>query len=294
MLMEAFDVSERRACKVAGQHRSTQRRRAKIPHDEPRLVAAMRRLSRRFPRYGYRMITTLLRREGWRVNTKRVERLWRKEGLQVRQNQRKRRRLGNSVNGCTRLAAERRNHVWSYDFVFDRTENGRPLKLLTLVDEYTREALAIHVARTIKADDVLEVLASVMRERGAPEHIRSDNGPEFIARRLRAWLHRCAIGTLFIEPGSPWQNAFVESFNGTLRNELLDGEMFFSVTEARSLVEDWRREYNTVRPHSSLDGMTPAAFGARCAGGGSATLRHRRHSAEATRSTLTMTTPNLS
>lgn len=189
--------------------------------------------------------------------------------------------MGNVANGCTRLAAERPNHVWSYDFVMDRTEDGRQLKLLTLVDEFTRESLCVHVARHIKARDVIHQLAALFIERDAPTYIRSDNGPEFIAEELRAWLASMGSSTLFIEPGSPWQNAFVESFNGTLRDELLDIEMFTSLAEARYLADAWRTEYNQFRPHSSLAYQTPAEFAATCAASGSASLRLRPRRSQA-------------
>lgn len=284
-------MSERRACRVTGQHRSTQRRRAETPCDEVRLVTEMRSLARRHPRFGYRRIGQMLRRRGWRANHKRIERLWKREGLRVPSKKRKKRRLGRSENGCIRQRATHRNHVWSYDFVFDRTVDGRRLKLLTLVDEYTRECLAVHVARSITADEVLGVLASVMQERGAPAYIRSDNGPEFVAHKLRQWLQRCGIGTLFIAPGSPWENGYCESFNGKLRDELLACELFHTLAEARYLVDRWRHEYNTLRPHQSLGGLTPAEFADRCPAGGSATLRRRQGSAQTpTSSSLTMIT----
>ena len=256
-------MSERRACRVVGQTRSTQRRRVRAKPDEEKLVKAMRQHAQRHPRWGYRRVARLLLREGWRVNTKRVERLWRKEGLQVPQKTRKRRRLGGKEQSSQRLQATRRNHVWSYDFVFDSTEDGRRLKLLTIVDEFTRESIAIHVARRIDSTEVIGVLISAMAERGAPEWIRSDNGPEFVAKAVRGWLDTIGVGTLFIEPGSPWQNAYGESFNGRLRSELLNAELFTSVAEARWVIEAWREEYNTYRPHSSLGGITPTEFAGR-------------------------------
>ena len=227
------------------------------------------------PRYGYRRVGVLLARDGWRVNHKRIERLWREEGLQVLQKQRKRRRLGSSENGIKRLAATAPNEVWSYDFVFDRTEDGRRLKILTLVDEFTREALAIHVERSITASDLIGVLETVFLTRPAPKFMRSDNGPEFIARAIRAWLQKSGVSTAFIEPGSPWQNAYCESFNGKLRDELLAGELFTSLLEAQVLAESYRREYNTYRPHRSLGNMTPAEYAASWAPSGSASL-HRK------------------
>ena len=209
------------------------------------------------------------------MSLNRVQRLWRREGLRVPQKRRKRRRLGVAANGCVRFAAERPNHVWSYDFVMDRTEDGRRLKLLTVVDEFTRECLAIHVARSITAEDLIDQLAALFIERGAPAHIRSDNGPEFIAKELRRWLATMGSSTLFIEPGSPWQNAYIESFNGKLGDELLDLELFTTIHEARHLVGAYRLDYNQTRPHSSLSYRTPDEFAATWAASGSASLRLR-------------------
>ena len=258
LAQEHLGVSERKACRAIGQPRSTQRRELKVREDEPRLVADMVNLATQYGRYGYRRITALLRWAGWKVNHKRVERLWRKEGLKVPRRQPKRRRLWLNDGACVRLRAERPNHVWSYDFVMDRTHDGRPIKMLTLVDEFTRECLAIEVERRIKSDDVLHRLTEVFVERGTPDYIRSDNGPEFIAEAVTSWLHDLEVGTLFIEPGSPWENGYVESFNGRLRDELLNGEIFDTLTEAKVLVERWREEYNRFRPHSSLGYRPPA------------------------------------
>lgn len=275
-LQGAFDVSERRACSALEQPRSTQRYRAKrTPEVDAALVGDMRRHAAKHPRYGYRRVRALLCRDGWRVGLNRVQRLWRQEGLRVPQKRRKRRRLGTAENGCTRLVAERPNHVWGYDFVSDRTADGRRLKLLTIVDEFTRECLAIHVARSIKAVDVIDQLAALFIERGAPTHLRSDNGPEFVAKELRRWLARMGSSTLFIEPGSPWQNAYIESFNGKLGDELLDVEIFTTVPEARYMTQGYRADYNHVRPHSSLGYQTPAEFAATWAASGSASLRLR-------------------
>ena len=257
-------MSQRRACRVTGQHRATQRYERSMVSDEAKLVNEMRRLAARHPRFGSPRILQLLIAEGWRVNHKRVERLWRREGLKVPQRQRKRRRLGHSANSCSRRRAERMNEVWTYDFVLDRTEDGKRLKMLTIVDEYTRECLAILVARHITAVDVVETLRRLIAERGAPAHVRSDNGPEFIALAVRAWLERAHVGTLFIAPGSPWENAYIESFNGKLQDELLKGELFTSLIEAQYLIERWRRLYNQERPHSSLGYLTPARFAAGC------------------------------
>jgi len=200
----------------------------------------------------------LLRQEGWQVNPKRVERIWRQEGLKVPKRQPKRGRLWLNEGSCIRLRPEHRNHVWAYDFMFDRTHNGRALKLLTVVDEYSRECLAIEVGRKLTSKDVLRVLANLMLKHGVPEHIRSDDGPEFVAKVVREWLQRLEVETLFIEPGSPWENGYIESFNGRLRDELLNGEIFYTLHEARVLIEMWRRHYNHVRPHSSLGYRPPA------------------------------------
>ena len=215
-------------------------------------------MARQYGRYGYRRITALLRREGWQVNHKRVERLWRREGLKVPQKQPKRGRLWLNDGSCIRRRPEYRSHVWSYDFVADRTHDGRALKMLTIVDEYTRECLAIKVARRLRSLDVIETLSDLFIQRGAPANIRSDNGPEFTAELVREWLAGLGVQTLFIEPGSPWENGYVESFNGKFRDELLEREIFYTLKEARVLIECWRQEYNTVRPHSSLGYRPPA------------------------------------
>ena len=251
-------VSERRACRVLGQARSTQRRERNIPDDEARLVAEMVELATQYGRYGYRRITAMLHWDGWKVNHKRVERLWRQEGLKVPSRQPKRRRLWLNDGSCVRLRAAHKNHVWSYDFVHERTHDGRAFRLLTLLDEYTRECLAIEVKRQMNHQDVLDLLAELLVDRGVPGYIRSDNGPEFTAELIRLWLEALQVQTLFIEPGSPWENGYVESFNGKLRDELLDREIFYTLTEAQILIERWRREYNTVRPHSALGYRLPA------------------------------------
>jgi putative transposase len=251
-------VSERRACRVLGQPRSTRRRAAHVPDDEPALVRRMVELATRYGRYGYRRVAALLRAEGWRVNHKRVERLWRREGLKVPQRQPKRRRLWLNDGSCVRLRPAHPGHVWSYDFVKCRTSDGRALRLLTVIDEYTRECLAIDVARKITADDVPGRLGELSIRRGVPGHIRSDNGPEFAARAVRRWLGAVGVKTLFIAPGSPWENGYVESFNGKLRDELLNPELFDTLLEARVLVERWRRTYNAVRPHSAPGYRPPA------------------------------------
>jgi transposase InsO family protein len=240
-----------------------------VPDDEPRLVARLIELATRYGRYGYRRITELLRGEGWMVNHKRIERLWRREGLKVPQKQPKRGRLWLADGSCVRQRPQYRHHVWAYDFVADRTHDGRPLKLLTIVEEYSRECLAIVVARRLQSTHVLETLAALFVTYGVPAHIRSDNGAEFTATRVRRWLQALDVKTLYIEPGSPWENGYVESFNGKLRDELLDREIFYTLTEAEILIERWRREYNTVRPHSALGYRPPAPAAIRPAALGS-------------------------
>jgi len=251
-------VSERKACRVLRQPRSTQRYCFKKADDEELLTKRIVDLATEYGRYGYRRITALLREEGWRVNHKRVERIWRREGLKVPARQPKRGRLWFNDGSCLRLRPAYKDHVWSYDFVSDRTKDGRPLKMLTLIDEYSRDSLAIKVERSIRSQDVLECLAELFVHRGTPDYIRSDNGPEFTAKAVREWLGRVGVKTLFIEPGSPWENGYVESFNGKLRDELLNGEIFYTLTEAKVVVERWRNEYNTKRPHSSLGYRPPA------------------------------------
>ena len=250
-------VSERRACRILGQARSTQRRVYKIPDDEERLVARITALASQYGRYGYRRITAMLRNEGWKVNHKRVERLWRREGLKVPKKQPKRGRLWLNDGSCIRLRPTHKNHVWAYDFMSCRTYDGRPLKILTVVDEYTRECLALVVERRLRSDDVLHCLTGLFVAHGTPEHIRSDNGPEFTAKAVRRWLGKIGVRTMYIEPGSPWENGYNESFNGKLRDELLNGEIFYTLKEAQVLIEGWRREYNTIRPHSSLEYKPP-------------------------------------
>ena len=252
-------VSERRACKVLEQARATQRRSPSPPSDEKRLTDDIIALATRYGRYGYRRITALLNNErGWQVNHKRVERIWRKEGLKVPQKQPKRSRLWLNDGSCIRLRPEYKGHVWSYDFMIDHTADGRAFKILNIIDEYTRECLAILVARKIKNQDVIDLLFQLFIIRGIPEHIRSDNGPEFTAKAIRKWLTRLGVKTLFIEPGSPWENGYIESFNGKLRDELLNLEIFTTLEEAKVLIEQWRREYNQVRPHSSKRYQPPA------------------------------------
>ena len=251
-------VSERRVCRVIDQPRSTQRDNPVVRDDEECLRVEIIRLASKYGRYGYRRITALLKREGFRVNHKRVERIWREESLKVPKKQPKRGRLWLNDGSCVRLRPTHRNHVWSYDFVADRTHDGRPIKMLTVIDEYSRECLAIVVERRLQSDDVLSCITELFVKHGPPEHIRSDNGSEFSARVVRQWLKRLGVQTLFIEPGSPWENGYNESFNGKFRDELLNGEIFYTLKEAQVLIEEWRLEYNTFRPHSSLKYRPPA------------------------------------
>ena len=255
---ERFWVSERRACRVIRLARSSQRYRARSGDAEAPLTHRMVALATRYGRYGYRRITALLRQEGWRVNHKRVERIWQREGLKVPPRQPKRGRLWLNDGSCVRLRPEHRNHVWSYDFMRECTHNGRPFRVLNVIDEYTRECLATRVARQLTMEDVQECLTQLFCQRGVPLHLRSDNGPEFTAKKIRRWLNELGASTLFIEPGSPWENGYVESFNGKMRDELLNREIFYTLEEARVLIEGWRREYNTVRPHSALGYRAPA------------------------------------
>lgn len=240
------------------QPRSTQRLRPYTPDDEPQLIADIVELAEKYGRYGYRMITGLLRQNGWKVNHKRVERLWRREGLKVPRKQPKRGRLWLNDGSCIRLRPQYKNHVWSYDFMNARTADGRAFRMLNVIDEASRECLCILVARHITAADVIEVLSTLFITIGIPEYIRSDNGPELTATALREWLSNLGVKTLFIEPGSPWENGYVESFNGKLRDELLNREIFTTLFEAKVLIENWRREYNEIRPHSSLGYRPPA------------------------------------
>ena len=244
---------------MLGQHRSTQRRVPAGRDDEERLTADIVELARQYGRYGYRKIAELLRSTaGWVINDKRVERIWRREGLKVPAKQPKRGRLWLTDGSCIRLRAERPNHVWSYDFVEDRTHEGRKYRMLNVIDEFTHESLAIRVDRKLKSIDVIDVLSDLFILRGVPEHIRSDNGPEFVAKSVQQWITAVGAKTAYIAPGSPWENGFIESFNARLRDELLDGEIFYSIKEARIVIESWRRHYNTVRPHASLRYKPPA------------------------------------
>ncbi|WOI35319.1 IS3 family transposase (plasmid) [Tritonibacter scottomollicae] len=251
-------VSERRVCRVLGQHRSTQRRLPQGRADEERLVADMIELTRQYGRYGYRRVAALLRDAGWQVNDKRVERLWRREGLKVPMKQPKKGRLWLNDGSCVRLRPEYRNHVWSYDFVHHRTDDGRAFRTLNIMDEHSRECLAIRVKRKLNSNEVIEALTDLFILRGVPAYIRSDNGPEFIAEAVRDWIKAVGAKTAYIESGPPWENGDCESFNGRMRDELLNGEIFYSLREAQIIIESWRKHYNTKRPHSALGYRPPA------------------------------------
>ncbi len=250
--------SERRVCRALGISRSSLRYVPAPRPDEAPLRQAVIALAAQYGRYGYRRVTGLLAQQGWAVSRSRVERLWKQEGLRVPQRQPKRGRLWLADGSCVRLRPTHRHHVWSWDFVMDRTDDGRPLKLMVVLDEWSRECLAIHVARRIRATDVLEVFADLMQVHGVPTHIRSDNGPEMVAWTLRRWLARVGAQTLYITPGSPWENGYCESFNGKLRDEFLNRELFATRYEAQVLAERWRVHYNRVRPHSALGYRPPA------------------------------------
>ena len=280
-MQKELEVSQRRACRVFDQPRSSQRYAAKGDGQEAaRLVSRIHELVRKHPRYGYRMITAKLRQEGWRVNFKRVYRLWRREGLQVPKKTRKKRRLGHSGNSCVRRRAECKDHVWTWDFIHDRTAKGRPLKWFAITDEYTRECLALEVDRSITAERVLDVLTNLFLTRGVPRCIRSDNGPEFIARAIRELGDRAELEMLYIEPGSPWENGYAESFNSRLRDELLNVEEFMNLEEARWFARRRLVEHNEQRPHSSLGYRTPSEFASQCAASVRATPSLQQHTAE--------------
>ena len=272
-IQQRFGISQRRACGILGYPRSTQRYGATIADDEPRLVRRIEELAQKYGRYGYRRVAALLRMEGWRVNHKRVERLWRREGLKVPQRQSRRRRLWWHDGGCYRLRPLYKNHVWSYDFVASRTSDGRPLRFLTIIDEYTRECLWIDVGRRLKSDDVLDRLTDLFIRHGIPEHIRSDNGSEFIAKEVKEWLGLLGVRPLYIEPGSPWENGYIESFNGKFRDEFLNVEILDTLMEAKVLTERWRQRYNHIRPHSSLGYRLPAPAARQSCPSGSAPPR---------------------
>ncbi len=249
--------SERRACKTIGVARSTQRYEA-TPVDDDSLRLALVRLAKQYGRYGYRKIAALLRVEGWQVNHKKVERLWREEGLQIPQRHRKRKRLYRKDSSVIRLRPRYQNHIWSIDFVHDKLASGRPYKMLTVLDEYSREALCVAVKPRMGNAEVLEALYPLFLKHGRPEFIRSDNGPEFIADAVRNWIRAVGAKTAYITPGSPWENGYCESFNARFRDELLNGEIFYSLKEAQIIIEQWSIHYNTIRPHSALACRPPA------------------------------------
>ena len=273
-------VSKRRACNCLGQARSTQRYTPKLPEKDKPVIEDMLILHVKHPRYGYRRITILLREKGWWINFKRVYRLWCQEGLKIGKKQRRRLFPGGSENACHRRRPEYYNHIWSYDFLSERLENGRLVKLLVVLDEYTRECLAIDVNQSIKGPEVVEVLRYLFAVRGTPAYIRSDNGPEFVSQAVQKWLQHAGVKTLFVAPGSPWENGYVESFNDKLRDELLNRELFLHIAELRYAVDRWRRDYNHYRPHSSLGYMSPAAFAATCGPPGSAPPRLPGHTSQ--------------
>ena len=258
MVKEKLDVSEARACRVIGQHRSTQRYQVKKLPDEDMLTSRIIELACKYGRYGYRRINALLNAEGYNVNHKRVERIWQEQGLKVPQKQKKRARLWLTDGSCLRLRPEHAKHVYSYDMVHDRTSDGKSYRILNIIDEYLRECLCCYVSRHIRWQNIQEQLTNVFLKYGTPEYIRSDNGSEFTAINLREWLNNLEIKTTYIEPGSPWENGYIESFNGKMRDELLNGEIFDNIFEARTIIEKWRKDYNTKRPHSSLDYKPPA------------------------------------
>ncbi len=250
--------SQRRICRALGISRSAVRYEPQPRVDESALTGSIVGLAGQYGRYGYRRVHALLESQGWQVSHGRVMRIWRREGLKVPSKQPKRSRLWLNDGSCIRLRPERPNHVWSWDFVFDRTDDGRTLKLMVVIDEYTRQCLAIHVARRIRARDAIDVFADLMETHGIPEHIRSDNGPEMVAHQLRQRLARLGTKAVYITPGSPWENGYCESFNGKLRDELLNGEIFYTLREAQVIIEQWRVHYNTIRPHSALGYRPPA------------------------------------
>lgn len=256
---KVLHVSERFACRVIGQVRGSQRYVPMIDPHRDKLRERIIALATQYGRYGYKTITSMLQLEGWSVGKDQVHSIWRMEGLQVPQKQPKRARLWRADGSCIRLRPTHKNHVWSYDFVSEKTHEGKPFRILNIIDEYTRECLASFVARRIRSQDVILILADLFIEHGVPEYIRSDNGPEFVAKILMKWFKTLQVKPLFIEPGSPWENGYCESFNGKMRYQLLDGEIFYTLLEAKIIIEAWRRHYNEIRPHSSLGGRPPKA-----------------------------------
>lgn len=255
---QKLGVTERRACAALGQSRRLQRRKKIRPDDEEALTSDIIRLASQYGRYGYKRIAALLRVDGWQVNHKRVERIWRQEGLKVPAKHKKKARLYLNDGSCIRLRPCWPNHVWAYDFVADQLKDGTKIRTLTVIDEYTRECLSLRTGYSLKADDVMDVLTDLFITRGIPDHIRSDNGSEFTAKSIKAWLPKLGVETLYIEPGSPWENGYNESFNGRLRDECLNGETFYTLKEAQVILEQWRHHYNHIRPHTSLGYKPPA------------------------------------
>ena len=253
-----YGISQRRACRAIGQNRATQRYQVKKLPDEDNLTRHIIDLVAQYGRYGTPRITAMLNRQGFKVNHKRVERIWRQQGLKVAKKQKKRRRLWLNDGSCIRLKPEYVNHVWSYDILEDKTHNGRKFRILNIIDEYSRECLLSYASRRITSSEVLEFLAELFCSRELPEYIRSDNGSEFTAKKVRKFISNLGTYHAFIEPGSPWENGYIESFNGKMRDELLNCEIFDTMTEAKVLIERWRAYYNTVRPHSSLEYMPPS------------------------------------
>lgn len=257
-IVQKLDISQRKVCKYLGINRNTNRYIPKKLDNEDELRKDIIRLATKYGRYGYRRITALLKVEGWMVNHKRVERIWREEGLRVPQKQKKCGRLYFNDGSCIRLRPLRKNHVWSYDFVQDRLANGKKIRILTVIDEFTRKCLKLKVGHSLKSDAIIDVLADLFLSEGIPEYIRSDNGSEFVAKSVQDFLEKTKVKTAYITPGSPWENGFNERFNGILRDELLNGEMFYTIKEADVMLENYRKEYNEVRPHSSLYYNPPA------------------------------------
>ncbi|MBU8922065.1 MAG: IS3 family transposase [Bacteroidales bacterium] len=261
-LIKDWGFSENKGCALAGISRTGFRYVPVVRKDETEIRSRIKELAWIHKKYGYRMIAALLDREGKKVNHKRVHRIWKAEGLQLPRRRPKKKRHGNTVETVNK--AQYRNHVWSYDFVADSTERGEKIRILVVVDEYTRECLELRVDSSITSRKVMDTLSWLFLLRGAPKHIRSDNGPEFIARSLCKWLEEQGCSTIFITPGSPWENPYVESFNSRLRAECLNRELFRNKKEAQKIVENWRREYNELRPHSSLGYKTPKEFAQEC------------------------------
>lgn len=255
-MQQKLGTSQRRVCQALGINRSVLRYNHSKGYNEEALRADLIRLASQYGRYGYRRIHALLQIEGWRVNHKRIERLWREEGLKVPQKQPKKGRLYLNDGSCIRLRPCWKNHVWSYDFVAERLSNGKKIRMLTLIDEYTRKCLAIEVGYQLNSQDILDILKEVLINEGLPDYIRSD-GSEFTATLVKDWLRSLGVKTAYIEPGSPWENGYNESFNGKLRDELLNGDVFYTLKEAQVLIEQWRQHYNHIRPHSSLGYRPP-------------------------------------